>query len=126
MGDNDNGYAEPAVYFTYQTEYRVCGIGIERACRLIAQKYLGVGSKRARYRYALLLTARELCGVRLCFVGQTDQLQQLGGSFFGFLLRYTRKLHREADVFQAILLHKQIEALKYHGYVPPCIPELCR
>ena len=49
-----------------------------------------------------------------------------GFSFFGFLLLYTRKLHREADVFQAILLHKQIEALKYHGYVPPCIPELCR
>ena len=114
VGDDNHRDAQLAVDFLNQLQNRVGGVGVQRTGGLIAKQHLRVGCQCAGNRNALLLATRQLRGVGIRLVGQTDQLQQFAGTGFGLVLGDLGQLHREHNVAQAGALHQQVKLLKNH------------
>ena len=112
------------MYIADKRKYRLRGLRIKCACSLVAKQNFRVRCKRAGNGYALLLTARQLCGIAFELIPQPYKLQKLGGSLFRVGLLYARQFKRKANIFKAIPLHKQVKALKYHCNISALFPEL--
>ena len=90
-------------------------IGVKCAGGFVAQQRLGLCGQSAGNGNALALAAAQLGRKCLGLIRQAHKLQQLHGALFSLYLGHTVQLHGEADVFQAVALHQQIELLKDHG-----------
>ena len=75
---------------------------------------------------ALLLSAGELRGIGLGLILEPHDLEEFQSSLFAPLLLSPQagKLHREADVIEAVSLHQQVEALEDHRDLAPRRAEL--
>ena len=88
---------------------------IQSRCRFIAKQYLGIAGEDSGDRHSLLLTAGKLCRIGFSLVLQTDDLEIFHGLFSGFGLFDTNDLHRETDIVQDCILHKQVKRLEDHS-----------
>src|SRR5205807_8707369 len=71
--------------------------------------------ERARDRDALLLSARELPGIRTALLQETDTREQPLRVFGRLLLRHAEHADRRLDhVLQRRLVREEIEALEHH------------
>ena len=119
--DDDDGDAELFVDVADQLEDLARGLGVQRARGLVAEQDLRICGKCAGDGDALLLSAGELRGIGLGLVLEADDLQQLQRPLLAvlFLSAQPGKLHRKADVVEAVALHQQVEALKDHRDIAP-------
>ena len=76
--------------------------------------------------HALLLSAGELRGIGLGLILEPHDVEEFQSSLFAPLLLSPQsgKLHREADVSEAVSLHQQVEALEDHRDLAPRRAEL--
>ena len=109
---DDDGDAKLFVDVTDQLEDLARRLGVERARGLVAEQNFGVRGERAGDGNALLLSAGELRGIGLGLILEPHDLEEFQSSLFAPLLLSPQsgKLHREADVSEAVSLHQQVQA----------------
>ena len=112
------------VFCLHEVKNGVGGFWVESAGCLVTQQHLGLGCKGTCNGYPLLLAARKLRRIGFGLFGKSHKLKKLGSLFLCLGLGHSRKLKGKADIFKAVFLHKQIKALKYHGYFSSCFPKL--
>ena len=122
--DDDDRHAERLVDLLEQAEDRLRGVRVEGAGGLVAQEVFRPRRQGACDGHALLLTAGELRGIRFRAVGQSDELEQLGGACLRLVALDARDLEREADVAQHRALLEQVEALEDHADVLPGLEQV--
>ena len=124
--DDDDGDAKLFVDVADQLEDLARRLGVERARGLVAEQNFGVRGEGAGDGHALLLSAGELRGIGLGLILEPHDLEEFQSSLFAPLLLSPQsgKLHREADVIEAVSLHQQVEALEDHRDLAPRRAEL--
>ena len=124
--DDDDGDAKLFVDVADQLEDLARRLGVERARGLVAEQNFGVRGEGAGDGHALLLSAGELRGIGLGLILEPHDLEEFQSSLFAPLLLSPQsgKLHREADVSEAVSLHQQVEALEDHRDLAPRRAEL--
>ena len=115
---------QPVVEVPDQGEDGLGCLGVQGGSGLVAEKDFRLGGQGPGDGHPLLLAAGELGGVGFQLVVQAHQLQELHAPLFGFGALDAGQLQGEADVFQAVPLHQQVEALEDHGDVPALLPQL--
>src|SRR5262245_8896647 len=98
MLDEHHGHAF-ALDLLEHLQYLAGELGVERGGDFVKQHKLRFHGKRAGYRYALLLAARELVGIGIDLVREADAGERTGGEFASRLpLHALHHARRESDV----------------------------
>ena len=116
MGNDHDGDSKFLVDVLQKFKYGGCGLGIQSACGFVTEQYLWIGGQGSGDCHSLFLSTGELCGIGFRSVCQSYDFQKLQGfcSCFGFFLPLN--VQWEADVFQYVFLHEQVEMLENHSY----------
>ena len=97
----------------HHVEHVADRLRVERARRLVEEHQRRVHRERARDRDALLLSARELAGVRVALVGEPDPVEQALGVGDRLVLRDAADAHRRLDdVVEHRHVRPEVEALE--------------
>ena len=116
MSYHDDGYAQLFVYVFHERQNLPRGFRIERAGGLVAKQNLRLGCQSPCYGYPLFLPSRQLCRIGLFFPFEADERQKTASLRFGLRFFHSRKSERKSNVFQAVPLHQEVEALENHCY----------
>ena len=98
MRDDDQRHIKFTVDATQQVENLRRGGGVERAGGLIAQHDGRIVGQRPCDGHALLLAAGQLARVAVGQIGQSDQVEQVAGTFLTLGFRRMVELERERHV----------------------------
>ena len=101
---------------THDVEHFAHQFGVKGGGRLIEEHDLRLHGQSTGNGHALLLTTRQLGGVIVHAIAQTDALKlghgQVTGGFLGLVLHVDRGFHH---VFQRGHVREQVEALEHHA-----------
>ena len=118
MGDDDHGHAGVLGQIAHDVQYAAHKLGVKGTCGLVEEQHVGVHGHGAGNGHALLLAARELAGLEVGTIGQTNGrklLHGLGGRLFLTLLEHLDLA--DHHVLFGREVREEIELLKYHTHV---------
>ena len=119
VGDHDERHAIARQLLDY-AEHFAHELGVERGRDFIAQQQRRLHRERARDGHALLLSARELIGISVELVAETDAFEHLLRDLARLRTRrFLDDALREHDVFSGAQMRKQVVLLKHHADLQP-------
>jgi hypothetical protein len=90
--------AEPSLELGDLCPHLHAQLGVEVGERLVHEEHARLAHDRAPHRHALALAARQLRGLAVEELGETEDLGDLGDTPLSLLLLHTGDLQRETDV----------------------------
>ena len=116
MGNNNHSHSRKGKLF-HNIEHLADHFGVKRRGRLVKKHNLGIHCKSADYRNSLLLTARKLRRISLCFIGKPYSFQQSHRLFLRLVLFHNSELYgSKRYVFKNGVVIEKIELLENHTH----------